>query len=72
MTREEHLKWCKQRALEYVDAGDIQNAFASMVSDLGEHDETRGHIGIELGSAMLFGGHMNTLPEARKWIEGFN
>jgi hypothetical protein len=40
MTRDEHLAWCKQRALEYVDAGDLANAVASMTSDLKEHPDT--------------------------------
>jgi hypothetical protein len=29
VTCDEHLAWCKQRALEYVDAGDLTNAVAS-------------------------------------------
>ena len=33
-TREQHIAWAKERALEYVDAGDLANAVASMGSDL--------------------------------------
>jgi hypothetical protein len=40
MTREEHLVWCKARALEYLDRGDLVSAVASMQSDLGKHSET--------------------------------
>lgn len=40
-TRKEHMQWCKKRALEYVSAGDLMNAVASMTSDLGKHDETK-------------------------------
>jgi hypothetical protein len=40
MTRAEHLAWCKERALEYLDMGDRVNAMASMISDLGKHPET--------------------------------
>lgn len=72
MTRAEHLAWCKRRALEYVDAGDNGQAFVSMVSDLNKHDETRGHIGIDLGMAMLLGGFLERDSEMRKFIEGFN
>jgi hypothetical protein len=36
MTRSEHIGWAKKRALEYLDAGDLQQACASMVSDLGK------------------------------------
>ena len=33
-TRAEHMEWCKLRARQYLDAGDGQQAFASMMSDL--------------------------------------
>ena len=72
MTRSEHLNWCKSRALKYVDAGDIQEAYASMTSDLNKHDETRGHAGIQLGMMMLMGGFLNTSEDMKKLINGFN
>jgi len=30
-TREEHLEWCKERALEYADRGELADAVASGV-----------------------------------------
>jgi len=72
MNRNEHLEWCKKRALEYVDASDLTNAYASMTSDLGKHPETSGHIGIELGMGLLMIGKLSTDAEMRKFIEGFN
>jgi hypothetical protein len=41
MTRDEHLEWCKKRALEYLDRGDIQNAVTSMLYDMDKHPETK-------------------------------
>ena len=38
-TREEHLAWCKDRALAYVEAGDLAGALASMSSDLRKQPE---------------------------------
>jgi len=72
VNREEHLAWCKQRALEYVDRGDLKGAYTSMVSDLNKHLETEGHIAIELGIMLMLGGHLSTPSEMRKFIEGFN
>lgn len=72
MTRQEHLGWCKQRAREYLDKGDVQNAYASMGSDLGKHPETAGHAGIQMGLMLMLGGHLNSVDEMRKFIEGFN
>lgn len=40
MERDEHLQWCKDRAMEYVTQGDLVNAIASMLSDLEKHDGT--------------------------------
>lgn len=67
-TRAEYLAWCKQRALAYLP-DDPQQAFMSMASDLGKHDETRAHTGIEIGMMMLASGNTH---EMRELIEGFN
>jgi hypothetical protein len=72
VTREKHLAWCKQRALEYVDNGDIQQAYTSMASDLNKHPETEGHTGIQLGMMLMMSGHLSTDDEMREFIEGFN
>ena len=72
MDRAEHLQWCKDRALEYVKMGDMSQAVASMTSDLSKHPETASHPAIQLGTMMMFGGHMNNSAETEKWINGFN
>jgi hypothetical protein len=71
MTRAEHLIWAKQRALEYCDSGDVQQAIASIASDLGKHPETKGHAGIELGLRQLVAGLLNTTAQMRTFVEGF-
>ena len=72
MTRAEHLEWCKRRALEYVEAGELPQAFTSMGSDLSKHPETANHSAIQLGAMLLFGGHLDTAEKMRKFILGFN
>ncbi len=72
MTREEHLQWCKDRALEYVDQNDLNQAMASMVSDLGKHEETKGHTAKNMMVMMVASGHLSTAPKMREFIEGFN
>lgn len=71
-TRAEHLQWCKDRAFEYIDAGDTRNAFASFVSDLGKHPETAGHPAIHVGMMQLMTGGLSTPGEMRTFIEGAN
>ena len=72
MTRREHLDWCKKRALEYVDAGDIEQAYASMASDMGKHPETRNHAALDFGTLLLAMGDLDTPEKMSKFIEGFN
>lgn len=72
VSRSDHLEWCKKRALECLDQGDIQGAFASMASDLGKHEETSDHVGIQLGIMLMMGGNLSTEQEMRKFIEDFN
>jgi hypothetical protein len=72
-TREEHLSWCKQRALAYVDRGDLTNALASMASDVRKHPETDTHAATVLlameGTRCVMAQDMAGM---RRLIEGFN
>lgn len=70
-TREEHLAWCKKRALEYLDRGDIANAVASMISDLNKHPETA-KMNSMIGMFGLMSAQNNDASSARRFIEGFN
>lgn len=72
MSRDEHLQWAKQRALQYVEANELQTAFTSLMSDLHKHEETANHSGIELGAMLLLAGQLRTPDEMRNFIEGFN
>jgi hypothetical protein len=70
MTREEHLAWCKQRALEYVDRGELLNAVTSMLNDLGKHPETAlTPPFLTLAGAMS--ARNGDVWGVRHWIEGF-
>ena len=72
MTRVEHIAWCKQRALQYVTANDLSQAYASMLSDLGKHPETVRHPGKDLMVQFMVSGHLRTARQMREFIEGFN
>lgn len=69
MTRAEHINWCKKRAREYLSQGDVQNAVASMLSDMSKHPECTVHPAI---SAI---GMMAVLQQdasgAQRFIDGF-
>lgn len=70
--RAQHLAWCKRRALEYVDSGDLTGAFASMASDMSKHEGTADHRGIDLGMNLLLIGSLSSREQMRRFIEGFN
>jgi hypothetical protein len=69
MARDEHLAWCKKRALEYVDRGELVDAVASMGSDLRKHPE----LGANDFLLMLGMKHVmdHDADAVRRWIEGF-
>lgn len=71
-TRSEHLAWCKQRAQEYVDRGQLIEGLTSMGSDLDKHPETAGHKGTAIGLGLLMIGALSTREEMRHFIDGFN
>lgn len=72
MTRAEHLQWCKDSAIEYLDKGDTKNAFMSMLSDLKKHPETAGHAGCNLGMLLFMSGNLTGINDMRNFINGFN
>lgn len=72
--RQKHLDWCKQRAFQYCDAGDPQQAFASFASDVRKHPSTEDIIETitMLGTPLLMGGHLDTAEKMREHIDGYN
>lgn len=71
MTREEHVAWCKRRALEYLP-GDPREAVMSMLSDMNKRHETRELIRGPLGMMGLMEAACGTPESVRRYIEGFN
>jgi len=78
MTRQEHLKWCKDRAIQEYDFYFAQggstmatrNGLTSMMSDMGKHDETKSN---SLNALILM--NMRTPMIRQKFVEfinGFN
>jgi hypothetical protein len=69
-----YLQQCKDRALAALEAGDILEAFYSMVSDLGKEECTKSAANLctTLGVPLLLSGHLDTPQQMREWIVGFN
>ena len=71
MTRDEHIAWCKKRALPYVEAGKLERAVGSMTSDMMKHPYTADAIQIFAVDGMMAALTGNG-DAVRRWIEGFN
>ncbi len=75
MTRQEHLEWCKKRAHEYVNKGDLLNGVTSMMSDLGKHPELAKSAGGALGMLGLLAmqqAQSGDRDGVVRYIDGFN
>ena len=76
MSRDEHLAWCKERALAELESTEDQDrailrALASMASDLRKHPETANHPAIGIVALEFFCGGVPTRKKATEYIEGF-
>ena len=71
-TRDEHVIWCKQRALEYINRGQINEGLTSMMSDMSKHPETKSSALDQLTIGLMMIGSLNTIEAARKHINGYN
>jgi hypothetical protein len=72
MTRAEHLAWCKKRALEYIDRGEVNEGLTSMMSDMSKHPETANPMLDQLTVQLMMIGALSSPGEARRHIEGYN
>jgi hypothetical protein len=70
MTRQEHLRWAKDRALALL--AKPSDAWASMCSDCLKHPELQDHPAIGLGTLLAVSGKLSTADQMREYIEGFN
>lgn len=72
-SRAEHLQWAKDRALEYVDRGQLMGAFSSFAADIAKHPEIQNDVTDTLlttvGLSLVLNG---SAAQLREFIEGFN
>jgi hypothetical protein len=74
MTRAEHLSWAKERALQFVERGELLGAVCSMISDVIKYDppmysDLVFDVLINDGAPVAVA---NGAEAVRRWIEGFN
>ena len=69
---DEHLKGCKERALQVVGSGNLNWAFASLTLDMLKHPETANHHAIDFGFELLVHGKLDSKEKMINFIEGLN
>lgn len=73
MTRLEHLKWCKERAIQEMDfTKKPSQGIVSMMSDLRKHPETNSEINTSLCMMQLMTKPNISRQEVINFIDGFN
>lgn len=73
MNRAEHLQWCKDRALEYLNNGLIADGMASFISDMAKHEGTNASLNNGLSTLIIVQAIMsNSQAECIRCVEGFN
>ena len=72
MTRAKHLQWCKDRAMEYVNRGQLTEAVTSMMSDITKHPETNSPALAMLGLMAAMDAQAGNRDSVVRYITGFN
>jgi len=75
MTWDEHLAWCKKRAHEYLERGELLDAVTSMSSDVTKHPNGPKAGTPAVAMLMLVGAmsaQQGDIREVRRWIDGWH
>lgn len=72
-TREEHIKWCIERAIAEMDFdGQTPQALISMASDLRKHPETNSRVLIDLCMMQLLINPNPSRQQVIDFLKGFH
>lgn len=73
MTRKEHLQWCKDRAIAYIDNAQLAEGMASFTSDMSKHPETNETLRNGISHPIIMQALMTNNPRAcTECVNGFN
>jgi len=70
--RQAHIKWCKERAIKTIEAGDPKGALISFVHNMKAKLETNVHPALFLIPQLSHEGKLHSPKDIREFIEGFN
>jgi hypothetical protein len=67
-TREDYLRSCKERALEFVARGDVTGAFECLAADFQHHPATASHDALDFGMKLMMSGFLRDPDRMRAFI----
>ena len=70
-TRDEHIEWCKQRARECCERGDMLGALHSMGRDLQKHPDTARRPWTQLWEQSKTHHNVNSKADVLKFIDEY-
>jgi hypothetical protein len=69
--RSAHIQNCKNEAYVYLDKNDFASAWAAFYKDMKENKLTENHPALVIGMHLVLSGHITTIEQLRKHIDGY-
>ena len=70
--RQAHIKWCKEKAIETIKAGDVRGALISFQHNMKAKLETHVHPALFLIPQLSHENKLRTAQQVQEFIEGFH
>ena len=70
--RKEHIEWCKKRALERVEKGELAEAVVALSNDMSKSSKTIDHPLIDYGMILVIAGYFSTAKQVKEFINTIN
>jgi len=72
MIRKEYIEWCKKRALERVEKGELAEAIVALSNDMSKSSKTIDHPLIDYGMILVIAGYFSTAKQVKEFINTIN
>ena len=70
--RQDHIAWCKGKAIELIKAGDAQGALVSFQHNMKTKHQTYVHPALLLIPELILANKLHTATQIQEFIEDFN
>jgi len=70
-SQRDYIGWCRVRALDILEKGDLEGAYVSFLLELGKCEETKDLVYFKLTTRLQAAGMLNTSEEVRDHLNRF-